>query len=524
MNSIRCTRRSPVTSFNPARGALVALAPLLLASPAASGQTYTEDLLISAIDGEASDGFGTAVATSGGTALVGSLSDIGFTGGSVYVFDTATGQLRFKLRSLDGAQGDQFGTSVAISGTTAIIGANSDDDVAMNSGSAYVFDTTTGRQLRKLTASDPASSDFFGLSVAISGSTALVSAPFDSDAGSSSGSAYLFDIDTGQQLFKLTASDASASALFGSSVALSGSTAIIGARGANGVGAAYLFDTSTGQQSMKLTANDPFTDDRFGDAVAIDGTLAIVGATRDDDNGNRSGSAYVFDTVTGAQLFKLTAPDGAEGDSFGTSVAISGSRAIVGAIQNLNGGAGSAYIFDLGTGQLVYKLVASNSSANDQFGTSVAISGGTLVVGAFRGDGVEPDSGAAYVSFLSANVTQQPQPAIVASGGTAVFEVAVSNPAIATYQWRRDGVDLSDGGNISGAQSATLEIVASPADVGTYDCVITGIEGPGTSAGAILAVQGGGSPNDCLADLDMNSVLDIDDVLTFLTAFSAGCP
>jgi hypothetical protein len=503
---------------------LAALTPLLLASPAASAQTYTEDLLISAIDGEASDAFGTAVATSGGTTLVGSLSDIGFIGGAVYVVDTATGRMRFKLRSLDGAQGDQFGTSVAISGAIAVIGANSDDDVAMNAGSAYVFDTTTGRQLRKLTASDPEGSNFFGLSVAISGSTALVSAPFDDDAGNNSGSAYLFDVDTGQQLFKLTAADASANALFGSSVALSGSTAIIGARGADGVGAAYLFDTSTGQQSMKLTANDPFTDDRFGDAVAIDGTLAIVGATRDDDNGDRSGSAYVFDTVTGAQLFKLTAPDGAADDSFGTSVAISGSHAIVGAIQNLNGGAGSAYIYDLGTGQLVYKLVASNSSADDQFGTSVAISGGTLVVGAFRGDGVEPDSGAAYVSFLSANVTQQPQPAIVANGETAVFEVAVSNPAVATYQWRRNGVALSDGGNISGAQSETLQIVASPADVATYDCVVTGIDGPATSAGAILAVQGGGSPNDCLADLNLDDLLDLSDITTFVESFLAGCP
>ncbi|MCH8165013.1 MAG: FG-GAP repeat protein, partial [Planctomycetes bacterium] len=94
----------------------------------------------------------------------------------------------------DGAADDFFGFSVAISGATAIVGAFQDDDNgAANSGSAYLFDTTTGRQIAKLLADDGAAQDLFGYSVAISGETAIVGAYFDDDNGSNSGSAYLFD-------------------------------------------------------------------------------------------------------------------------------------------------------------------------------------------------------------------------------------------------------------------------------------------------------------------------------------------
>ena len=81
---------------------------------------------------------------------------------------------------------------MALSGSTAIVGARYDDDAGTNSGSVYLFDAATGSQIAKLTASDAAANDWFGSSVAISGTTALVGAYNDDDAGSSSGSAYLF--------------------------------------------------------------------------------------------------------------------------------------------------------------------------------------------------------------------------------------------------------------------------------------------------------------------------------------------
>ena len=98
-----------------------------------------------------------------------------------------------KFLADDGATNDRFGYSVGISGATAIVGAGLDDDNGINSGSAYLFDTTTGRQLFKLLADDGAAGDVFGFSVALSGATAIVGARYDDDNGDLSGSAYLFD-------------------------------------------------------------------------------------------------------------------------------------------------------------------------------------------------------------------------------------------------------------------------------------------------------------------------------------------
>jgi hypothetical protein len=77
-----------------------------------------------------------------------------------------------KLLASDGAAYDYFGFSVAVSGTTALVGAYFDDDNGSSSGSAYLFDTTTGTQLAKLLPSDGAADDYFGYSVSVSGTTA----------------------------------------------------------------------------------------------------------------------------------------------------------------------------------------------------------------------------------------------------------------------------------------------------------------------------------------------------------------
>ena len=203
-----------------------------------------------------------------------------------------------KLTADDGAAFDEFGTSVGISGNTAIVGAWFDDDDGSGSGSAYLFDTTTGNQLFKLTAGDGAGGDSFGWSVASSGTTAIVGARLDDDDGASSGSAYLFDETTGAQLAKLTAADAAAGDNFGLSVGISGNTAIVGANlsddDGTSSGSAYLFDVTTGAQIAKLTASDAASFDQFGNSVGISGTTTIVGAAGDDDGGTNSGSAYVF--------------------------------------------------------------------------------------------------------------------------------------------------------------------------------------------------------------------------------------
>ncbi len=170
--------------------------------------------------------------------------------------------------------------------------------LALSTAAAYA---DLGDQLAKLLADDGAALDHFGLSVAISGTTAIVGAVFDDDNGRNSGSAYLFDITTGEQIAKLLPNDGAAADSFGSAVAISGTTAIVGAifDDDNGIfsGSAYLFDTTSGRQLFKVLPDDGSADDIFGISVAISGATAIVGAFLDDDNGEDSGSAYLFDAA-----------------------------------------------------------------------------------------------------------------------------------------------------------------------------------------------------------------------------------
>ena len=264
----------------------------------------------------------------------------------------------FKILADDGASGDNFGNSVSISGETAIVGASQDGDKGDNSGSAYIFvrNGLTWAEQAKLIASDGAPGDRFGGSVSISGDTAIVGAYGDGDKGEDSGSAYIFvrNGSTWTQQVKLTASDGAYNDNFGKAVSILGETAIVGAPGAqSSKGAAYVFVREGGSwtQQAKLTASDGAMYNYLGYSVSISGDTAIVGARGDDDNGDSSGSAYIFvrNGVTWTEQAKLIASDGAENDNFGNSVLISGETAIVGAALDDDKGdlSGSAYIFGL---------------------------------------------------------------------------------------------------------------------------------------------------------------------------------
>jgi hypothetical protein len=178
-------------------------------------------------------------------------------------------------------------------------------------------------EVQNIHSSDGASGDIFGCAVALSGDTALITAPWNDDNGTDSGSAYVF-IRTGttwtQQAILLT-SDGAAGDQFGYFASLDGNTALIGAPADDSSrGSAYVF-TRTGTtwtQQQKLLASDGAAGDNFGTFNTLSGDTAFIGAPFDDDNGTNSGSAYVF-TRTGTtwtQQQKLLASDGATGDQF----------------------------------------------------------------------------------------------------------------------------------------------------------------------------------------------------------------
>ena len=410
---------------SPRRFAFAAITLSAMAALPAVGQTINEDYKLLASDGASGDAFGYSTAIWGTRVIIGAPDDEdnGSSSGSAYLFDTTSGEQIAKLLPNDGDAGHSFGISVGITGTMAIIGAPGDDDNGFYSGSAYLFNTITGQQIAKLLPNDGAFSDNFGTSIAISGTTALVGSPSDDDNGFNSGSAYLFDTITGLQIAKLLPSDGAAGDAFGTSVAISGTKALVGAYrdDDNGIssGSAYIFDTTTGQQIAKLLPEDGAERDLFGISVAISGTTAVVGAEwESNENGSRSGSAYIFDTTTGQQIFKLLANDGAQDDFFGRSVGISGATAIVGAYwddDNNIENSGSAYLFDTTTGLQVAKLLASDSMTWDYLGNSVAISGTTAVVGSSNnlnyGNGGPYHTGAAY--FFNQYEEDEPDAAFI---------------------------------------------------------------------------------------------------------------
>lgn len=349
-----------------------------------------------------------------------------------------------KLSAPDANTDDRFGISVAIDGSTAVVGAYQADSIGLNSGAAYVFELIDSNwvQQQKLTASDGAPGDQFGRSVAIEANTIIVGAYLDDTNDPNTGSAYVFyrSGSVWTQYQKLTAPDAGAGDNFGGSVAISSDTIVIGAYGNdNYTGCAYVFTrvgpTWTFQQ--KLTASDASELDYFGYSAAIDANTLIVGAYNDDHPGHPdAGSAYVFQRQdqTWIQSAILRASDAGFGDHFGFSVALDGNCAVIGAYEcEINGvsDAGAAYVFtmsDAGWTQQ-QKLFDDDPGPGEDFGRSVAIEKNVIFAGCVNDslDGLQTGS---VFEFLRNDSTWFQQHCLTARDANAEdnfgFSVSVS--------------------------------------------------------------------------------------------------
>jgi hypothetical protein len=392
----------------------------------------TEQAKLTASDGLVDNYLGDSIAISGNTVVVGAPeATVGLNRyqGAAYVFvEPVTGWATMtevaKLTASDGAASDRFGSSVAIDGQTIVVGApDAHYNAASNSygpGAAYVFvepasGWATTTQTAELTASDGKSLDGLGTSVAVSGQTVVVGAPGATiGTNSAQGAAYVF-VEPGSgwanaaQNAKLMASGGNANDGFGSSVAASGNTVVVGAPGAPhgaygpGPGAAYVFAgpvwSGPMYQTAELTASGGLYHDGFGSSVAVSGNTVVVGAPRAPYDGQTltdgPGSAYVYNEpaagwTTATQSATLTASNGAAGNEFGASVSIDGTMLVAGApgaTVGTNAGQGAAYVFDeLGAGWVSATesaiATASDGAAGDQFGAAVAVSGSTVAVGA----------------------------------------------------------------------------------------------------------------------------------------------
>jgi hypothetical protein len=356
-------------------------------------------------------------------------------------------------------------------------------------------------EVDKLLADDGAALDLFGGSVAADDGAAVVGAWFADDLGPSSGAAYLFDLASGAQVAELSPGNGAAGDFFGRSVALGDGLALVGARHhADDDGAVYRFDAATGAALGQLLPSGG-DGEMFGQSVAVDDGVAAVGAIRADDLGPGAGAVYLFDAGTGAQLDRLLADDGQADDQFGVSVAVSAGRVLVGAPRDDDGGtdAGAAYLFDAASGAQLTKLVAGGGGSGALFGWSVALDGDTALVGAHLQGG----AGAAYLFDVPTGaLIAELQPG--AGGATFGWSVDLAGgvAVVGGYGGGAGGAWLFDADN--GAPLATLAASDATANhalgrsVGTDgDQVVVGATGDdesGADAGAIYVFDAGPGP------------------------------
>ena len=312
-----------------------------------TGTEWTQEAQLLASDGFPGNAFGYSVAISGDTALIGAPAVSEWTGAAyVFIRTGATWTQQAKLTAPDGIPADEFGFSVVLDGDTALIGAS----YAGNgwSGKAYVFTRTgtTWAVEATLTASDGQPEDQFGWSVSLSGDFAVIGSVYDDER---TGSAYVFTRTgtTWTQQAKLSASDAALEDAFGVSVGIDGDTIVVGAGWKDTfTGAAYIYTRTetTWTQEAKITASDGTNGNDFGMAVSISGDTVAVGARFVN---TWTGAAYIYSRTgtTWTEEARINASDGEYFDQFGWSIAIDGNTVIAGAPGETSPYTGAAYLF-----------------------------------------------------------------------------------------------------------------------------------------------------------------------------------
>lgn len=332
-----------------------------------------------------------------------------------------------KIATSQGLSANGSGTSVSISGTTAVVGSNLDDNnnnVDQGSAYVYVYNFGTWTLQTKLTAGDGATGDKFGSSVAIDGNTIIVGAPRAGGANANQGAAYIFTRtgSTWTQQVKLTGADGLTDDNFGNSVDVKNNTAVVGANlddhpdigtGNFQQGSAYIFVRSGSTWTQQTKLRDPNGTDNmnYGVSVALEADRVVIGAN------NFNGFCYLYTrTGTAWTLYSRFQPDDVETQqSFGTAVDIVSDVIVVGSRYKTivtNGTTvtfrqGATYVFQIVTlNNLILqtqRILAADGAANDEFGSAVAFDGTSIIVGTNKNDvGANTDQGSSYVYIKDA--------------------------------------------------------------------------------------------------------------------------
>jgi len=359
---------------------------------------------------------GDSVALNGEFALLGAPADAirGSDAGAVHVWRKQNGVWAFEqtIRPAGVGTGDAFGTALALSGSVVMIGAPGDDGFGTDAGAVYVFEHGTNgwSQQQIFRGSQVVAGDSFGSAVAMTSDTAVVGARMDDHAGNSCGAAYVMKLGPslwGEQA-RLEALNASANDQFGTSVAIHGDLVVVGAPAVNqnGVnsGAAYAFQRTGLTWDLGSQLPDVGTDwfDAFGQSIATDGVRIAVGAPGDDSIAVDAGGAWTFINNGSAWVVEGSyAPALSGGELLGSSIGLSGNTLLVGArgqaFANTEDGTLHAAEWSGIAWLQGDTLGDANAGILDAFGSSLAIDGGNVLVGVPLADNGQVDSGQALL-------------------------------------------------------------------------------------------------------------------------------
>jgi hypothetical protein len=461
----------------------------------------------------ADDLFGMSVSISGHIVAVGApFDDDGASNsGSTYLFDLSSPTPEVALASVDNpgpASNDEFGWAVALSGARLVVAADRDDTGADNAGSAYVFELSSGTpEVPVVTINNPSpsSNEEFGGAVAISGSHVAIGSPRDDKGAGNAGSVVVYDLTSVNPVQPALLFDNPGPTLndyFGASVAASGSRVAVGAyqddTGASNTGTVYVYDISSPTPATPvfvINNPSPQSQDEFGYSLAMSGDLLAVGSVKNNTGAEDAGSVYVYNLAAptpGALVQVLDNPEPGIGDWFGHAVSISGNRVVVGAPRDDAGAvnAGSAYVFDLASATPAVPVTVIGNPApavNDEFGFSVAVSGLNVVIGSRTDDTFGVDAGDVLLYHLnSANPATpvagltRPAPDDEDFFGTSV---AISGTRIVVGA---PGADLS----ADEAGAAYVYELSSATSTVPADLLQTGTQRPADWFGQAVAIDG----------------------------------
>lgn len=467
---------------------------------------------LKAVEPIAEEGFGAALAVSGDTAVVGApyADDHGFDSGAAYVFQYDPGEQNWvqlaRLTASDAGAAQQFGTSVAVQGDTVVVGA----PISIPGGAAYVFYRDQGGpnawgQVLRIAGLNTTWNDYFGFTLALDGDTLVVGAYAGGDYD---GQAYVFyrhqgGPDAWGQVANIVGSDVVPYDYFGSAVAVSGDTAVVGACGSgdNSTGAAYVFQRDRGGpdawgQVARIDLSDGTPDDWFGLPVAIHGDIAAVSAQgREPD-----GAVYLFYRDQGGPdawglLTPITSTAPITGTAFGNSLSLVSDTLAVGAPTYAPGGA--AYLFARHQGGpdawgQVARLAAGDPAIGAALGDAVGLAGELLAAGA---SGDEP-GGSAYIFFLT---NTPPAGVVISQTADPAFEgqellltghfsdLDVDDYFTVTVEWGDGSSSLAGVGGTTPAYTFTASHSYADGPM-TYPITATVVDGQGASARATTAI------------------------------------